>query len=86
MIENILNGLLVNPVLNDKYLDWSKLKTFADDKIDLAQKLEFVYGRVESIVEQVENAGYLHFLLFPQCFQISFPLGVVRNEVCVVMG
>ena len=29
--------------------------------------------RVENIVEKRENAGYQHFLLFPQCFQkVSF--------------
>ena len=26
-------------------------------------------GRVENIVGEGENADYLHFLLFPQCFQ-----------------
>ena len=31
-------------------------------------------GRVENIVGEGENAGYQHFLLFPQCFQeLSFP-------------
>ena len=29
-------------------------------------KLEL--GRVENIVGKGENAGYQHFLLFPQCF------------------
>ena len=28
-----------------------------------------VYDTVENIVEKGENAGYQHFLLFPQCFQ-----------------
>ena len=26
----------------------------------------------ENIVEEGENAGYQHFLLFPQCFQMPF--------------
>ena len=31
-------------------------------------------GRVENIVGKRENAGYHHFLLFPQCFlKLSFP-------------
>ena len=31
-------------------------------------------GRVENIVGKGENAGYQHFLLFPQCFhKDSFP-------------
>ena len=31
----------------------------------------FVYDREENIVEKWENAGYQHFLIFPQCFQKS---------------
>ena len=29
----------------------------------------FVLDSVENIVGNGENAGYQHFLLFPQCFQ-----------------
>ena len=33
-----------------------------------------VFDRVENNVGKGENAGYQHFLLFPQCFQkVSFP-------------
>ena len=53
-------------------LDWSKLKALADDKINRTEKLKFVLGRVEIIVAKGENAGYQHFLLFPQCF-LPFP-------------
>ena len=28
-----------------------------------------VFHRVENIVGKGENAGYQHFLLFPQCFE-----------------
>ena len=57
-----------NSVPNDKILDWSKFKAFADYKIKLA-KMIFVFYRVENTVGKRENAGYQHFLLFPQCFQ-----------------
>ena len=50
---------------NAKILDWSKLKQFADDKINVTEKLKFVLGRVKNIVAKGENAGYQHFLLFP---------------------
>ena len=30
------------------------------------------FDRVENIVGKRENAGYQHFLLFPQCFQKLF--------------
>ena len=47
----------------------SKLKAFADNNINVAEKLKFALGRVENIVGKGDNAGYQHFLLFPQCFQ-----------------
>ena len=50
-------------------LYWSKLKAFADDKGNVTEELKFVSGRVENIVGKGENAGYQHFLLFPECFQ-----------------
>ena len=54
---------------NYKILDLSKLKAFADDNLNVNQKLKFALGRVENIVAKGENAGYQHFLLLPQCFQ-----------------
>ena len=34
------------------------MKAFAGDKINVNQKFKFHLGRVESIVEKGENAGY----------------------------
>ena len=46
---------------------------FADNKINVTQKLNITLSRVENIMEKGENAGNQHFLLFPACFQkISF--------------
>ena len=58
-----------NRLPNDEILDWSKLKAFADDKINVTEKMKFVLERVENNVGKGENAAYQHFLLFPQCFQ-----------------
>ena len=55
-----------NPLPNDKMLDSSKFKAFADDKINVGKKTETVYGKLENNVGKGENAGYQHFLLFPQ--------------------
>ena len=64
----------VNSLPNDEILDLTKFKAFADNKIILTQKLKFMLEREENIVEKGENAGYQHFLLFPQCFQkLSYP-------------
>ena len=68
MIESNNFLIMVNFLPNDKILDLSKLKAFAEDKISVTQKLKFKLGRVENNVGKGENAGYQHFLLFPQCF------------------
>ena len=47
----------VNPLPNDKMLDWLKLKAFADGKINVTEKLKFVLVRVQNIVEKGENAA-----------------------------
>ena len=60
---------MFNLLPNDKIVDWSKLKAFADDRTNVSEKLKFVYGRVENIVEKGKNAVNWHFLLFPQHFQ-----------------
>ena len=49
-------------------MDWSKLKAFADDKLNVTEKSKFGLGWVENLVEKGENAGFQHFLLFPQKF------------------
>ena len=68
----------INTLPNDKLLDWSKLKAFADNKIKVLKMMIF-----ENIVGKGENAGYQHFLFIPQCFQ-EFLLGVVKSRDCVV--
>ena len=57
-----------NPLPNDKIVDVTKLKTFADNKSNITYKTISLYDRVENTVGKGENAGYQHFLLFPQCF------------------
>ena len=42
-------------------LEWFKLKAFADDKINVTEKLKFVLGRVENIVGKGENGGHQHY-------------------------
>ena len=54
---------------NDKILALNQMKAVADDKSNVANKMISVCDRVENIVGKGHNAGYQHFLLFPQCFQ-----------------
>ena len=55
-----------NSVPNHKILDRSKLKAYADAKMNVNEKS--VFGRVANIVGKAETAGNQHFLLFPQIF------------------
>ena len=66
---------------------WTGLnQSIADHKLNAIEKLKFVLGKVENMVGKGENAGFQHFLLFPQCFQKASFLGVVKNPDCVVKG
>ena len=52
------------------------------DITNIAEILEFVFGRSGNIVEKGGNASYHHFLLLPQSFQkISFKEWIKR-ELC----
>ena len=66
---------LFNSLPHDKILTWSNLKEFAGNKKEVVQMMKFVLDWFENIVGKGENAGYQHFLLFPQCFQKSFFFG-----------
>ena len=77
--------VLSNSLPNNKTLDLSKLKAFAEAKINVRQKLKFVSERMENIYGKGENAGYQHFLPFPECFQKLAPsLRVIKSQDCVV--
>ena len=58
----------INPFPNDKYLDASKLKEFADDNFNFGESGEKLSKRIENTVGKGEIARYEQFLLFPQCF------------------
>ena len=47
-----------NSLPDDKVLDRPKLKAFADDKSNVAEKLKFVFGMIENIVGKRQKAGY----------------------------
>ena len=49
---------VIKSLPNDKILNWSKLKAFAEDKINVKEKSKLVLARVENIMGKGENAGY----------------------------
>ena len=61
-----------NPLPNDKILDVTKLKAFADTKSNIAKMTISLFDRAEN------TAGYQHFLLFPQCFPKPSFLGSLK--------
>ena len=70
---------------DDKILDVTKLKAFADDRINEAQVMISVFDRVENIVGKGENAGHQqHFIFFPQCVEKDPFVGVIKSRECVV--
>ena len=48
----------VNSLPNHKILDKTKLKAFADDKINVAQRMISDFDRLENIAGKGKNAGY----------------------------
>ena len=63
------SGLCVNSLPSGEILDWSKLKAFADDKLNVDEIMISLSDRIKKIVGKGENAFYQHFLIFPQRFQ-----------------
>ena len=78
---HLIKKLCFNNLKNDNILDLSKLRAVVDDNLNVTEKLKFALGRVENIVRKGENAGYQHFLLFPQCFQKASSLGSLKVRI-----
>ena len=58
-----------------------QIESIASDNSNVNQKLKFALGMAENIVRKGENAGYQHFLLFPQCFQKASSVGSLKVEI-----
>ena len=69
---------------NNKMLDMSNFKAFADDKIILAQKLKFVLEKVENIVGKGEKCWLPPFSPFPTMFSKAFFPRGLKNQDCMV--
>ena len=77
-----MSGL--NPLPNDTFLDWSKLKAFADDRINVNKKLKFVLSWVYSKYGGKRRKGWLPtFSPFPTIFSKRFLYRVVKSRDCV---
>ena len=54
-----------NSLPNNKILDWPLLEVFADNKLNVIEKLKFCF-------EKGENAGYQHFLVSYNVFESPY--------------
>ena len=71
MLKNKNNQpLICNFLATDRILLWSKLKEFADNKINTEYdgKLKYVQEMEKNFKVNGEHVGYQHFILFPQSF------------------
>ena len=77
-----------NPFPHEKILDETKLKAFADDKCN--KNDNFVFDRVQNIVEKGEIACTSIFSFSPQSFQkaslANLSKGVKRNGLRVPLA
>ena len=53
----IMQDVNINSLPKDKILDCSKLKAFADNKLNVNEKPNFGLGKTENILGKGENAG-----------------------------
>ena len=75
-----------SPFPRDTIFDQTKLKAFADDKLNVTKMIISVFDRVENIVGKRRNCLYKQFLLFQQCFSKGFFPRRVKRCHCVGMG
>ena len=71
----------INPLPDDKILDWSKLKKSADDNFEFDVNSRKFSKLVENTMGTGEIACYKQFLLFPQCFQKACFPGVSKSVI-----
>ena len=82
-----VQSILLNPLADVKFLNLSETEAFSENNFSVVQVMQFLLANLENIVKKKgENAGYQHFLLFPQCFQKTLFLMVVESMYSLVMS
>ena len=66
------NGFLFNSLPNNTFLDWSKLKTFADIKTNVTEKLKYVNFWEGQKTWEKEEMLVPAFSPFPNVFSKGF--------------
>ena len=82
MTLRIGNGAVLNPLPDNKILDWSKLKAFADDKLNVTKIIISVFDRVENIVGKGEIACTSNFSFSHNVFKRLLSQGRQKVSLC----
>ena len=70
-----------SPLPNNIIYNWSKLKTYAVNKLCMAEIIWMLSLKVREHCGKGENVSYRHFLLFPHCFQKPYPSVLCCKEL-----
>ena len=73
-----------NSLSNDKILEVTKFKAFADDKLNVPKMIISVFGKLENIEGKGKKCWLPAFSPFPTTFSKGFFLGVVQGRYCVL--
>ena len=65
----------INSLQNDNILGWTKLKAFANDKLNIAEMIISLLGRIENIVGKGENVIASIFLFSNNVSERHLPQG-----------
>ena len=82
--KNMKKKKSVNPLPNDKFLDMTKLKAFADDKLNVAKMTISLCGRLENTVGKRRKCWLPAFSSFHTVFSKAFFFRVVKSRDCMV--
>ena len=82
MLEGMFSN--INSLPNDKFFDWSKLKVFADDKLNVAEKVEICFAKGSKHCGKRRKCWCPAFSPLPTMFSNSFFLRVVKSWDSVV--
>ena len=76
----------VNPLPNDKFLDWFKLKAFADNKINVTLKTKILFGIGRKHCGKRRKCWLPAFSPFPTMFSKGFFFRVIKSRDCLGQG
>ena len=58
-----------------------QIESICRQELNKPEIMNSVFNRTEIVVGNGENAVYQHFLLYPQCFEKSIIIGIVKFKV-----